>query len=238
MDVTLDGIRDIKLYQSRTGYRFSVDALLLYSFVQMRFAHSIADLGAGSGIVGMLLAKKYPQSRVTFVELQNSLYRLLKKNLELNGLAGRSEALRADLMELKDAVPKGAFDLAVSNPPFRKPLSGRLNEDPERAVARHELRINLAGLLGSASGILRARGRFVAVYHPVRLAELLEGLRAVKLEPKRLRFVHGRADKEARMLLLEAVKDGKEGLKVEHPLFVYEQDGSYTNEMKAIYGQP
>lgn len=248
MQTTLDSIRDIRLYQSKSGYRFSVDALLLYSFVNLKKAERIVDLGAGSGIVGLLLAKKYPEAHVTLLELQSGLFKLAEKNILLNDLVERVEALKCDIRKMPEGL--GGFDLAVSNPPFRKPLSGRLNVDREKAVARHELKISLKGLVNSASMLLKHRGRFCLVHHPSRLSGLIHELRSVRLEPKRLRFVHsrptGRSDRgaaaaddkaEAKMLLLEAVKGGRPGVKVEKPLFVYKEDGSYTEDLKMVYGE-
>lgn len=234
METTLDSIRDIRLYQRRDGYRFSLDAVLLFSFVGLKRAGRVADLGAGSGIVGLLLAKKYPESRVTLIEIQKGLHELSRKNIRLNGLDSRVEALRADVRELPPGL--GPFDIALSNPPFRKPLSGRLSEGEEKAIARHEMKISLGELVSSAAGILREKGRFFIVYHPLRLSELMHELRAVGLEPKRLRFVHGKAASEGKIVLLEAVRHGRAGLKVEPPLFVYAEDGGYTAEMREIYG--
>lgn len=235
METTLDSIRDIRLYQHREGYRFSLDAVLLFSFVRVRKAVSIADLGAGSGVVGLLLARKYPGARVVLVELQESLCRLIDRNIILNGLGDRVYAINKDIRKLLPGDLHG-LDVVVSNPPFRRPLSGRLSRGEERAVARHELELNLGGLLRAAAGILRSRGRFFLVHHPERLAELMEGLGRVRLEPKRLRFVHGKKDAEARMLLVEAVKQGSPGLRVEPPLFVYEEDGrTYSREVRGYF---
>jgi len=234
METTLDSILDIKVYQHREGYRFSMDAVVLHAFVNLRRVERIADLGAGSGVVGLLLAKRYPEARVTLVELQDSLYKLAKKNVKLNGLDDRAEVLKANIKALPDEL-KG-FDLVVSNPPFRKPGTGRLSPGGERALARHELAITLKELAASASGLLRHGGRFAVIYHPARLAELMEELKAVRLEPKRLRFVHGNENSEAKMVLLEAVRGGRGGLRIEKPLFVYSADGSYTDELSAIYG--
>lgn len=234
--LTLDSIRDIRLYQRREGYRFSLDAVLLASFVSLKRAGSIADLGAGTGVVGLLLARRYPRARVIPVELQESLFALLEKNIELNGLQGRMEAVRRDIRKLRGGE-LGGIDVAVSNPPFRRPLAGRLSVGEERAVARHELTLTLRGLLRAASRVLKDRGRFFLVHHPERLAELLGELRKAGLEPKRLRFVHGRIDLEARMLLCEAAKNGRPGLKVERPLYVYEDDGrTYTREVRQMCG--
>lgn len=233
MHTTLDGIRDIKVYQPKEGYRFSVDAVLLYSFVNLKKVERIVDLGAGSGVVGLLLAKKYPDANVTLVELQENLYRLSRKNIKLNGLENRMDALKDDIRTLKWGA--GGFELAVSNPPFRKPLTGRLSTDKERAVARHELKLTLGELLETGARLLKNRGRFSLIYHPLRLNELLLGLKAVGLEPKRMRFVHGKRKSEARMVLMDAVKNGRAGLKVERPLFVYNEDGSYTDELLEIF---
>jgi tRNA1Val (adenine37-N6)-methyltransferase len=235
MQTTLDSIRDVKLYQRKDGYRFSLDAVLLYSFVSMKRAGRIADLGAGSGVVGLLLARKYKEARVTLLELQKGLYGLAKKNIEINRLSDRVEAVMCDLRDMPEKFFNG-FDLAVSNPPFRKPRTGLLSEGEERAVARHEIRLDLGSLLSSASGILRHGGRFFLIHHPLRLAELLEGLKGFRLEPKRLRFVHGKTKAEAKMVLVEAVKGGRAGMKVERPLFVYNDAGGYTDELGELFG--
>jgi tRNA1Val (adenine37-N6)-methyltransferase len=230
---TLDTILDLSLYQHAEGYRFSLDAVLLYSFVTLRDARGIADLGAGSGVVGLLLAKKYSKAHVTLVELQKGLYRLVERNIKLNGLEGRVEAQLADIRTLGGLH---GLDAAVSNPPFRKPLTGRLSREDERAVARHELELTLPELARAAASVLKSRGRFYLVHLPERLADVVDVLREHRLEPKRVRFVHGRRGSEARIMLIEAVRHGRAGIKVESPLFVYEDDGkTYSSEVRRIY---
>jgi tRNA1Val (adenine37-N6)-methyltransferase len=238
METTLDGVRDIRVYQHRYGYRFSVDALLLYSFVNVRHAYEIADLGAGSGIVGLLLAKKYEEAKVLLVELQEGLFRLARKNIELNGLGERVTAMLSDIGLAAEKAGSMSFDLVVSNPPFRKPMSGRISLGEERAVARHEIMLRLPELIESSSRLLRARGRFFMVYHPERIVELMDTLREHCLEPKRLRFVHNDPSTVSKIVLVEAVKEGRAGIKIEHPLFLYRKDGSYTREVEEMYGKP
>ncbi|MDH5202612.1 MAG: tRNA1(Val) (adenine(37)-N6)-methyltransferase [Nitrospirota bacterium] len=239
MDVTLDTIRDIKLYQSRTGYRFSVDALLLYDFVNLQKVNGIADLGSGSGIVGILLAKKYPDAKITLFEIQKSLVLLAEKNIVLNSLEDRVKVIKADIREIKNAdsspVIPHSFDLIVSNPPFRILKSGRISREEEKAIARHEIKLKLPELVNAASYLLKAKGRFCIVYHPHRLSELMDILKKKDLEPKRLRFVHSHGESEAKMVLLEAVKGGRIGIKIDKPLYIYKADGSYTEEMEKIY---
>jgi tRNA1Val (adenine37-N6)-methyltransferase len=235
METTLDGLRDIKLYQRKEGYRFSVDALLLYSFVNVGHVKDIVDLGAGSGVIGLLLARKYPEAKILLVELQQTLYRLAEKNIELNGLGDRVSAVMSDISTVHEVYPAMSCDIVVSNPPFRKFLSGRLSRGEERAVARHEIRLRLPELAKAASHLLRARGRFFMIFHPERVIEMIDTLRAEHLEPKRIRFVHNDIDSVSKIVLVEAVKGGKAGLKVERPLILYDKDGSYTEEVSIMY---
>lgn len=236
METTLDGIRDIKVYQNREGYRFSVDALLLSAFADMRYARNIADLGTGSGIIGLLLAQKYPKARITLVELQESLYSLAVKNIAINHLEDRVTAVLSDIRHLKDSFGPATCDLVVSNPPFRKPATGRLSDGQERAIARHELALKFGDLAESASHLLKAKGRFFMIYHPERLLEAVDALRLFRLEPKRVRFVHNDAGAESKIVLIEAVKEARPGIKIEKPLFIYNPDCSYTAEVSAMYG--
>lgn len=239
METTLDSIRDIKLYQQRYGYRFSVDALLLYSFVNLKRVSKIADLGAGSGIVGLLLAKKYPDAEVTLFEIQDSLVRLAEKNITLNSLEDRVRVTKTDIREIKtrhwSLVTGHYFDLIVSNPPFRGVKSGLISTGEEKAIARHEISLKLPELIDAVSYLSMAKGRFCIIYHPNRLLELIETMKKRGLEPKRLRFVHSNTSSEAKMTLLEAVNGGRSGMKVERPFYIYKKDGSYTDEMKGIY---
>jgi len=237
MDTTLDGIRDIKIYQNRNGYRFSVDALLLSSFVNVKHADTIADLGTGSGIIGLLLARKYPDADVLLVELQESLYVLAEKNIVLNGLEDRVKVVCSDIKDMKEKSSPRCYDLVVSNPPFRKPTAGRLSIGEEKAVARHELRLKLADLTATASHMLRARGRFCMIFHPERLFEVIDALRLNGLEPKRTRFVHNDIHAPSKIVLVEAVKDGRAGIRVEKPLFMYNENGAYTDEVSEMYGK-
>lgn len=251
--VTLDYIRDIWIYQNKYGYRFSVDALLLYSFVKLQRASKIIDIGAGSGIIGMLLAKKYKDSKVFLVEVQESLASLSEKNIRLNNLQERIFVIRSDVRELNKRLeddyinlsrsdkisetlilPEG-FDLAVSNPPFRKIKSGLISSVDEKAIARHEIMISLKDIIEAGSWLLRHHGRLCIIHLPERLIEIISFMRSYQLEPKRLRFVHSTISSDAKMVLIEAVKGGRAGLKVEKPLVIYNEDRSYTKEMEDLY---
>ncbi|MBI5198757.1 MAG: tRNA1(Val) (adenine(37)-N6)-methyltransferase [Nitrospirae bacterium] len=233
---TLDSIRDIKIIQKKRGYRFSVDALLLFSFVSISRCIEVADFGAGSGIISILLAKRYPEAKVYAIELQEGLSELAMRNVGLNGLENRVEVVMEDIKKLKEVFKEKCFDLIVSNPPFRRARTGLLSPEEEKAIARHEIKVTIDDILKISGLLLKDKGRFDLIYHPARLIELFIKMKNHHLEPKRLRFIHSREGVEAKMALIEGVKRGREGLKVEKPLYIYDRNGNYTEEMNEIYG--
>lgn len=237
---TLDSIKirdlEVSVYQTLSGYRFSLDALLLADFPEIKACRSILELGSGSGVVSLLLAKRYPRAKVTGVELQESLFSRAVRSAEANGLSERVRFIHTDLRKLTKILPHEGFDLAVMNPPFRRPGTGRISPGDERALARHELTAGLPETLKAASAMLKNRGRLCLVYNPDRLPELLAGMKARGLEPKRMRTVHSFAGDRARIALIDAVKSGAPGFKVLPPLFVYSGPGEYSPEMREFYG--
>lgn len=236
MDFTLDSIKDIKLFQPKRGYRFSVDALLLEDFISARHLGNGVELGAGSGVISILLAKRRKNAKIIAVEIQESLARCAKRNVEMNQLDKRVEVLTKDIKKLKDILPPNKFDFVFSNPPFRKTKSGLLSVNEERAVARHEIKITLHDIIATASYLLKNTGKFYLIYHPFRLIELTGLLHRVRLEPKRIRFVHSGIGEEAKMVLIEAVKGSGAWLKIEPPFYIYEKGSEYTADMRRIYG--
>ncbi len=233
-DETLDTIKDVKIIQSKKGYRFSIDAVILEDFIRTKKYDKGIELGTGSGIISILLAKRSPYIKLTGVELQKPLAERAKKNVILNKLEDRIEILKADIKKLKNILPAGKAALVFSNPPFRRPDTGRISIDDERAAARHELKITLSELIKTASYLLKEKGRFCLIYHPFRLIELISLLQESRLEPKRMRFVHSRDGEEAKMVLIEAVKSSGRWLKVDPPLYIHEDSGGYSDEIEQL----
>jgi tRNA1Val (adenine37-N6)-methyltransferase len=235
-ETTLDSIASLSIRQPLRGYRFSMEPVLLSSFVSLKSPRMIADFGAGSGVMGLLLARRFQKARVTLVEMQKALFDLCLRNIEENDLSGRVEAIRIDIRKIRSEL--SGLDVVVSNPPFRRPGTGRISRGGggQRASARHEGDLPLDELCASAARVLRGRGRFYLVHLPERLVELIDSLRAARLEPKRLRFIHGRQGLEAKMILMEAVRDGSQGMIVEAPLYIYKEGSDdYTEEVTAMY---
>lgn len=226
----------LRLFQPARGYRFSIDAILLAHFASARNADNILDLGAGCGVISLILAYRRPETTISALELQDGLFQLLRRNIESNNYSERITPIQGDLGDIREVTPAEAFDLVISNPPYRTVISGRQNPADEEAIARHELKTDMVGTVASASYAVCNRGRAAFVYPAERLVELMLVMRDHRLEPKRLQTVHGYPGAPARMVLLEAVKNGGGELKILPPSFIYqEKKGEYTPEMAAMY---
>jgi len=228
---TLDSIKDIKLFQAKKGYRFSIDAILLEQFISARHSSKGIELGTGSGVISILLAKRLNNIQIKAVELQKPLAERAKRNVKLNELEDRIEIIQKDIKDLKDMYATNSFNFVYTNPPFRKPKTGRMSIDKERAIARHEIEISLQELISATSYLLKHSGRFYLIYHPFRLVELISLLKESKLEPKRMRFVHSKKGDEAKMVMIEAAKGSGTWLKIDPPLYLYEKGKTYSTEV-------
>ncbi|GAB6182275.1 tRNA1(Val) (adenine(37)-N6)-methyltransferase [Thermodesulfovibrio hydrogeniphilus] len=233
MNYTIDSIGSLKICQPREGYRFSVDAILVASFVNLKRVDRIADIGAGTGIIGLILAKKYPDADVIMIEIQPELAELAKISVELNNCQEKVKIICADARNFSD----NDFDLIVSNPPFRRPGTGKMSPSDKKALARHELSLTISDLAKIGQRLLRHKGRLCMIHLPERLTEIIRVMGKYQLEVKRIRFIHSKMNTEAKMVLIEAVKGGRVGLKVEPPLFIYKENGEYTEEMQKIYDE-
>jgi len=237
-DTTLDTLFGgrLKCLQHRSGYRFSVDAVLLGSFLRGGADDTILDLGAGCGIVSLIAAHRGLGKRIHAVEIQPALAALAGQNVLMNDFAGRIEIHCADLRTIAAFLPAGSFDWVVTNPPYRPAGSGRQNPEPERAAARHELYAALEEVVAAAAFALRTKGRLAIVYPAIRGASLIQALREKRLEPKRLQVVYSYPGSPARLLLAEAIKGGGEELEILAPFYIYEgPEAGYSPEMQRCY---
>lgn len=234
---TLDELRPagLKIIQAKSGYRFSLDPVLLCAFARVAKGERVADLGTGSGVLPLLLATRTGAGKIVGVEIQSTLADRARRSVLINGLQDKIDILEGDLRNLRGRLEPQAFDVVVANPPFRRPGTGRQAPVTERAVARHELAGGLADFLRAAAFLLKDGGRFYIVFLAERLVELLAGMRELRLEPKRLRCVHPRRGEGAGLVLVEGRKAGRAGLLVEPPLHVYDGE-AYSAEILAIYG--
>lgn len=224
--------------QHREGYRFSVDSMLVAHFCRPgKASRRVLDLGTGSGIISLILAYRHPGLDVIGLEIQTKLADLAADNARANNFAERVEIINGDLRYIKRLVQAESFDLVVSNPPYGTPGRGRVNPLTERARARHEIDAELDDIVKAASFGVKNRGTAVFVYPAVRATRLLVSLQKFKFSPKKLQAVYSYPeDDRARLVLVEAVKNGGEELRILPPFYIYSaKNGAYSEEMQKIY---
>jgi tRNA1Val (adenine37-N6)-methyltransferase len=235
-DETIDTLfqEKLKFYQSRHGYRFSLDAILLAYFARVKAKEKIADLGTGNGVIPLVLAYRVPLLSILGVEVQVELADRARRNVEVNSADQRIQIVQGDIRAIDETAAPESFDAVVCNPPYRKPSSGRLSPSAEKKIARHEIMGTLHHFLEAGRYLLRASGRMSLVYPAVRCIDLLQAMRGAGLEPKRLRMVYSCTDAEASLILAEGVKGGRSGAQIMPPLFVYERAKTYSAEVAAM----
>ena len=224
----------LRIFQKEKGYRFSIDSLLLAHFVYLKRNDHVIDLGTGSSIISLILAYRFESAQIVGVEIQAQLVDMARRSVELNGLRSRVEVCRGNVKQIKDFLDPHSFDVAVFNPPYRKLNSGRINPHEEKAIARHEIMGSLGNFLNSAKYLLRSLGHVFSIYPATRGAELFRQMRNNDIEPKRIRMVHSNSLSSAEFILVEGIKNGGEELNVMPPLFIYGNNGKYTEEMEFI----
>ena len=225
-----------RIIQKKKGFCFGMDAVLLSGFAQVQEGEMAVDLGTGTGIIPILLEAKTKGRHFTGLEIQEEVAEMANRSVRLNHLEDRVDIVRGDIKEASRLFGKASFDVVTSNPPYMNDNHGLKNPDLPKAIARHEVFCTLDDVCREASLLLKTGGRFYMVHRPHRLAEIITALKNYKLEPKRMKLVHPFIDKDANMVLIEAVRGGKSMMKVEAPIIVYQKPGVYTQEIYDIYG--
>jgi tRNA1Val (adenine37-N6)-methyltransferase len=226
---------NIRVKQNRSGYRFSMDALVLAQHAIPCPDDTVLDLGTGCGIIPLILAYRHPTIKIYGVEVQTQLADIATHNIAENGMEDRIRILCKDLKRLKQNMTCGPVDLVVTNPPYRKLTSGRLNPNQQRAVARHEIKTTLSEVVETARCMLRTSGRFVIIYSAERLTDIIIQMRSAGIEPKYIRMIHSSPQMNAKRIIVEGKKGTRHGIKIGPPLIIYRKNGSYSDEARAMF---
>ena len=237
-DETLDTLFHGKLHilQKKEGYRMSMEPVLLSHFASPISQGRIIDLGTGSGVIPMILKLKGVTGEITGLEVRADLVEMAKRSVKLNGMEESIRIALGDYGAISELFPAQSFDHVICNPPFHSTERGRISPESQKANAKHETMGSMNAVARASRYLLGTKGRLWLSYTPRRLTHLVSVLKQEGFEPKRLRMVHGRWDKPAGMLLLEAVRNGREGLDVMPPLVLYKEGNEYTEELDRIYG--
>ena len=226
-DERLDSVNEkITLIQKKDGLTFGTDAFLLASFIKPRKSGRALELGAGTGIISLLLAARDKFASITAIEVQDDFAALTQRNVELNGLEDKIEVVCRDVRELRACDFGGEYDVVFSNPPYMKTDSGKRNDSDRKYIARHEVCGTIDDFCAAAFRMLKHGGKFYAVWRPDRLCDLLCSMREHRLETKIMTFVCADTNSSPSMVLVSATKGGAGGLDLTPPLILYSDTNS------------
>lgn len=214
------GLNGYKLIQDTDLFCFGTDSVLLSDFAKARPEDTVIDLCTGNGIIPILLCGKTKAKKIYGIELQQQSFDLAKRNAELNNLSGRIEFINGDVKNALDYFKQGSIDVITCNPPYMAPKSGFTNPNDCKAIARHEIAINVFDIIDICSKLLKFGGHLYMVHRAERLADIICAMRDKKIEPKRLLFIHPSPNKAPGLILIEGIYGAKASLKLEQPIYV------------------
>ena len=225
----------VLVLQKEKGYRFSIDSILLAHFINLNNHDCACDLGTGSAVISIILAKRNDRVKIAGIEIQDELADMAIRNVLLNDLEHSIKIYKGDIRKISDLFDQKSFNCVFFNPPYRRLNSGRINPDREKAIARHEIEGTVADFLSVARYLLIEGGSVNVIYPATRSVELISWMRKTNLEPKRIRMVHSNNGSKAQFILAEGIKGGGEELHIMSPLFIYNDDSTYSEEIKEIF---
>lgn len=230
--------KNLKIIQNEKGFCFGIDSILISDFAKEIKNNSIgADLGTGTGIIGILLCAKTNVKKIYGIEVQKDVADMAKRSTKLNNLENKFEIINSNIKDISGKLERESLDFVVSNPPYKKLETGKVNENEYKYISRHECSANLEDFINTAKYLLKDKGTLYMVHRPERLADLMELMRKYKIEPKKIRLVYSYINKDASLVLVKAVKNARPFLKIEKPLIIYDNNSEYTDEIYKIYNK-
>ena len=229
-------IKNLKIIQNKEGFCFGIDSVLLSDFAKnIKKDSLVLDLGTGTGIIPILLCGKTDLKKVIGVEIQEEVYNMAKKSIKLNNLENKFEIINENILNLEKIYKENTFDVITTNPPYKKIDTGILNENKKKIVSRHEITASLEDFLKVSKRLLKDKGELYMVHRPERLVDIIYNMRKYKIEPKTIRFVFSNKNKEPKLVLIKGIKNAKPFLKIEKNLYIYDENGKYSEEIEKIY---
>ena len=224
-----------KIIQHEKEFCFSMDSVLISHFPKFKKSFKVLDLGTGTGVIPLLIADEV--EKICAIEINSQMAEIARRNVELNNLQEKILVVEGDYRQHRDLFSAESFDLVISNPPYVPIKNGEVNKFKGVAFARHEFTATLEDVVKAARFVLKFHGVFCMVHLASRLCEIIDSLHRNQFEMKRLQIIQPKIGREANLIMLEAIVGGKSGnLKILPPLVVHNEDNSYTDEIKKIYG--
>lgn len=230
------GYKNLKIYQDTEMFNFSLDSVLLPNFVTLnKNISKILDIGCGNAVIPIILSTK-TSARITGVEIQKEVADLALKSVEYNNLSDQIQIVNDDIKEYYNSVETEIFDVITCNPPYFKVTeTSNFNLNDYKTIARHEVKLNIDEIMKISKKLLKNNGNIAIVHRPERLIEIIEAMKKNGIEPKKIQYVYPKINKEANILLIEGVKNGKPGVKILEPLYSHEENGNYTEQIKKYF---
>lgn len=230
------GYKNLKIVQNTDMFNFSLDSVLLSNFVTLnKNTAKILDIGCGNAPIPLILSTK-TSAKIIGVEIQKDVYELALKTVKMNDLEKQIEIINDDINNIYTYFETESFDTVVCNPPyFKVATTPNLNTIEYKTIARHEIKLNLEQIINIAKKVLKNNGNIAMVHRPERLSDIITIMRKNNIEPKRIRFVYPKETKEANILLIEGVKNGRPGLKILPPLYSHCENGEYSKQIKKYF---
>jgi tRNA1Val (adenine37-N6)-methyltransferase len=230
----------IKIHQPEEGYRYAMDPVILAAQVMPRPGYKIIDIGCGCGIIPLILGFRYRNVHIIGIEIQSQLAELATKNIAQNQMSDRIQILNKDVrsttsFDIQSNDNKGLADIIVSNPPYKKKDTGRLNPNIQRAIARHEIKLELSQFFLSARRLLKPRGQILFIFPASRLQDIVPGLMSHNFQLDWIQFVHTKKNKVAKLILVSGIKEGRGSCIVHPPLYIYDNQNNPTNKYAAMF---
>ena len=230
--------KNLKIIQNKKGFCFGIDSILLSDFSKkIKENAKVLDLGTGTGIIATLLCGKTKLKEIIGIEIQKEVYEMAKKSIKLNKLENKFKIINEDILNLKKIFEKNSFDVIVTNPPYKKKGTGIKNEEKKKIISRHETTATLEDFIKVSQELLKDKGEFYMVHRPERLVDILTAMRSYKIEPKIIKFVYSNKNSESKLILIKGIKNAKPFLKIEKNLYIYDENGKYSDEINKIYNK-
>ena len=229
--------KDKIIYQNDDYFAFSLDSVLLANFVMLKLSDKkIVDFCSGNGPIPMLMSFR-TNARIFGVELQKEIFDMGYDSIKENGMDSQIEFINGDVKDIGKIINAESVDVVTCNPPYFKYKDDSLvNDNMVLTIARHEVKLKLEDVIKNSRYVLKNGGTFAMVHRPDRMIEIINLMQKYGIEPKRMRLVYPKMGKDANILLIEGIKNGKTGLKVLSPLYTHNNDGSYVDEIREMFG--
>ena len=230
--------KGLKIIQNKTGFCFGIDSILLSDFAkEIKEGSKVLDLGTGTGIIATLLCEKTKLKEIIGIEIQKEVYDMAQKSIKLNKLENKFKIINTDILNLDKIIEKNSIDVIVTNPPYKKKGTGIKNDNEKKIISRHETTATLEDFINISYKLLKDKGEFYMVHRIDRLVDILSIMRKYKIEPKIIRFVYSNKNSEPKLILIKGIKNAKSFLKVQNNLYIYDEEGKYTEEIENIYNK-